>query len=530
MMSENGEPWKQSSAPPQQTLDNAKVNVQANTYTVQPQQPQSTTSTSTSTPTQSPFLPSMPQTTNMNYQALYGTPAPNVNVKELGDAEYRSLWGTRGDGYDLNNVQAYSQASGRSMGDIIMNEPGFEYLQSGLKNWLSIPENYNMVHQQGAGQIHGDSSWLQQTLGKLAPIGAAVGSASLGPVAGTLIGSGMSAFDGGISNVMDNLAVNLLSSYGSDYLNKQGLYGNSTQANRFSTTPKIDTSEIPSTYQDYLNTQSSVNPFAESINVPTANELTSQSAGIESPFSQSGGMNNLSLPSSGQNLSLKDPNLVANSITNSQAARDQVVKYATANKDQSALDLIQAGNWVGALQRLISTPQGAALTAGLIGKVFNNESAPEMQAIDAGGLNMTQEYLNRLKPEYYAMSQEEKDYIYKNAMEKINANLAQRGVTRGAVSMKAASDIIQAIEMQDLQQQRQFASNAFYSFVDYLNGKEQQAYTNYINATNQFNESRAAFNQNIAGLIELSSGKKTGSSYKTVLTPNKDGGYTVSVS
>lgn len=154
--------------------------------------------------------------------------------QQLAEQEYKSLWGTRGDGSDLNNVQATSAATGKPMLQVMKENPQFTYLLDAMPNWTSLNPDYV---SGGAGQIHDGLSWIQKTLSDAAPYAAAAGGAFLGPFAGLLIGSGLSAFNKGWSGVKSGLFSNATAAYGADSLNQQGFFGKSMAANRGFTIP-----------------------------------------------------------------------------------------------------------------------------------------------------------------------------------------------------------------------------------------------------------------------------------------------------
>lgn len=375
-------------------------------------------------------------------------------------------------------------------------------------------ESYTVAPNQNPFDAD-QKSWLYQNSGIVS--GIIAGLTGIGaPLMGTLAGFGTSATIGGLPLATKNLPWALGGAYGADALANAGAFGGNIQdyaGSRVTPMNYNNKGSIPSgtttgsTATSTSNIPTSPNGTPGAINNIPSTKLRDYSVSGNNPFTSTG-------PSA----------LTGKQITNAADAQKAITEVAKetakATGNNSVLDLVKQGSWMEALKTIASTPAGAASLGGLIGQVFNNGDAPEQQAVDTGGLNLTQSYLERLKPEYYKMSDAEKDNIYNRAMEKISANLAERGVTRGAVAVEATKDLIEQIELQDLQQQRQYASNAFYSFVNFISGKESQAYTDYINATNMFNSERSAFNNNIANLIESTLGKKTTStSYRTLVDP-----------
>lgn len=375
-------------------------------------------------------------------------------------------------------------------------------------------------------------SWLKQNSGIVSGIIAAATGVGA-PLLGAAAGFGTSAAIGGLPLATQNIPWALGGAYGSDALAKAGMFGGEAQgfANTRVTPWNYNNvgSQSATSRSTGINAQTGQTPWQSNLSSPSAGISDSLYNPSMSNAYNTTAQNGLSLSNGQIDQSLVDRinNLGSTGVVNPAETADIIKKFASSTNNQSAMDLIKAGQWSAAIKSIASTPAGTAVIGSLIGKVLGgNESAPEQAAIDTGGLNITQEYINRLAPEYYAMSQAEKDRIYNNAMEKISANLAERGVTRGAVAVEATKDLLAEIELADMQQQRQYAAIAFNSFVDYLNGQESRAFQNYVNATNMFNQDRANFNNTIANLIESTLAKPSGSGYTTQMVQNKDGSWT----
>ena len=422
----------------------------------------------------------------------------------------------------LKRALSDSAKTGRPVMDIINSTEAYKSVLNRIPQWSALNPTYVETRDP---YLDDEKPWLRQNAGMVSGIIAALATAGgAAPFAAGLYGTGANLAIGGIGTAKQNFWQPFAGAYATDLAGKSGLLGKEIQANisqRMAGVP--------------LNTPWTGNP-ANPTNLPPASpppasvpngglspadtdieQIRSQFDPFENTMTQSEAIPGYNTPGS--------PGFIPSTEV-SKVIQDVGKTMDKQNGNTSITDLFKAGKTFEALQQIAATPAGAATIAGIIGKIFNNESAPEQTTVDTQGINMTAEYINRMKPEFYKMSQMEKDFIYNNAMEKINANLAQRGVTRGAASIQAASDLLKEIEVEDMRQQREYASRTFDNFVNYINGREDIALRNYAADTANFNAERAAFNNTIANLVQSTLGSNKAPTYKFITT---DGGVTYQI-
>jgi hypothetical protein len=212
-----------------------------------------------------------------------------------------------------------------------------------------------------------------------------------------------------------------------------------------------------------------------------------------------------------EGLKIQDP-AIAKLVQGAATGGEALTKVISNNPTllQKISSAFSTGGVMSGINEIMQNKTTAGLFTGLLSSFLGGAGdKPEKSEVGTGGVDVLQTFVNRLNPDYYGMSQDDKDAIFNNNIGKIQAALARKGLTKGAAEIEATSKLIQAIELEDIQNKQSYANQAWSHFINFLNGNEAIARANYNADLSNYETKKQTLNERIADIVDIISPEKS---------------------